>query len=706
MFDRDRTRKEQPGKKIQVQLAHVATPSMDRVDYGLAIAIKMCALILSLIGLVVLSGWRFGFNDVLSFGKNFIPMADETALLFLLTGLAFLIVHLRLKRKILQYFYISLILFIGVSALLTLFDYFTDYQWNFSDYLGSKSALKNGIIVGKMSYTTAICFILLSLSFALIRTKTKNYTVILGSMVILAGYVILVGYTDRVPFFYNGKDIPMSWLTAIAFIISGLGLLFAAGKEKAPLRIFFGDSTRARLMRRILPVIFLLMSIHDFIEAYYQKDFNSFSSLINSVTDVVALLIVGIIISFITRSIGNSIDSYIAKIKKSEQELVKAKEHAEESDRLKSAFLANMSHEIRTPMNGILGFAGLLKEPNLSGEEQQEYIQIIEKSGERMLNIINNIVDISKIEAGQMELNYTDVNINEKIEFIFEFFKPQVKEKNMQFYCKKALSTQEAIIRTDGEKVYSILTNLVKNAVKYSVEGYIEIGYQKKEAILEFYVKDTGIGIPTNRQNDIFDRFIQVDSSDKKAFQGAGLGLSISKAYVEMLGGRMWVESKVGEGSTFYFTLPYNAESESTIELANFPALEKKEQWVRKIKILIAEDNEASEILLSIIVKPYSNDILYAKTGREAVECCRANPDLDLILMDIQMYDLNGYEATRQIRTFNKDVVIFAQTAFGLSGEKEKAIKEGCNEYLAKPINKVQLLSFLKTYFQQKPNPS
>ena len=242
-------------------------------------------------------------------------------------------------------------------------------------------------------------------------------------------------------------------------------------------------------------------------------------------------------------------------------ELLIAKERAEESDKLKSAFLANMSHEIRTPMNGILGFADLLKEPNLTGEMQQKYIEIIEKSGLRMLNIINNIVDISKIEAGMMNPCFKNLNVNEKIEFIYHFFIPETERKGIKLYINKTLPTKDAIIKSDGEKLFSILTNLVKNAIKYTQKGLIEIGYflknDKEPAELEFYVKDTGIGIPEDRQNAIFGSFIQADISDIKAHQGAGLGLSISKAYVEMLNGKIWLESEVDKGSVFYFTLPY-----------------------------------------------------------------------------------------------------------------------------------------------------
>jgi len=381
-------------------------------------------------------------------------------------------------------------------------------------------------------------------------------------------------------------------------------------------------------------------------------------------------------------------------------ELVIAKEHAEESDRLKSAFLANMSHEIRTPMNGILGFSGLLKEPGLTGDEQQEYIRIIEKSGARMLNTINDIVDISKIEAGLMEFHIKETNINEQIDFIHTFFKPEMDRKGIKFFSKKSLPLKEAVIITDREKIYALLTNLVKNAIKYSNEGIIEFGYQKKDETLEFYVKDTGIGIPKDRQSAIFERFIQADITNKRAQQGAGLGLSISKAYVEMLGGKIWVESKEGIGSTFYFTLPYNTEPEEMKVVGKAVSAQDKKNEIKNLKVLIVEDDKTSEMLLSITVKEFSKEVLKASTGNEAIEICRTNPDLDLILMDIQMPDLNGYEATRQIRQFNKDVVIIAQTAFGLSGDREKAIEAGCNDYIAKPIKKDELLSLIQKYFK------
>ena len=408
----------------------------------------------------------------------------------------------------------------------------------------------------------------------------------------------------------------------------------------------------------------------------------------------------------------------ITEQKKLTFDLVAAKEKAEENERLKSAFLANMSHEIRTPMNGILGFAGLLKEPGLSGKEQQEYISIIEKSGARMLNIINDIVDISKIESGLMEVHISETNINEQIEYIYTFFKPEVEKKGMKFFFKTRLNTKEAVIKTDREKLLAILINLVKNAIKFSFGGTIEFGYNlvgnhvethiethvdthgSASPQLQFFVKDTGIGIPKDRQEAIFDRFVQADIADKRAFQGAGLGLSISKAYIEMLGGEIWVESEEGKGSVFYFTIPYNIDPEVEITIKKADSGAEETNHIKPIKILIAEDDEGSAMLIAIAVKTFGKVVLQAKTGLEAVEACRNNPDIDLVLMDIKMPVMDGYEATREIRKFNKNMVIIAQTAYALIGDREKTLEAGCNNYISKPLIKDQLLALLMKYFK------
>jgi signal transduction histidine kinase/CheY-like chemotaxis protein len=382
-------------------------------------------------------------------------------------------------------------------------------------------------------------------------------------------------------------------------------------------------------------------------------------------------------------------------------ELIIAKDKAEESDKLKSAFLANMSHEIRTPMNGILGFADLLKEPGLSGEEQQNYIRIIEESGARMLNIINDIIDFSKIESGLMLVDLKQSNINDQLEYIYSFFKLEVEAKGVQIAVKNVLPKKEAVIKTDPEKVFAILTNLVKNAIKFTMTGSIELGYTKKLDYLEFYVRDSGIGVPKDRHDVIFERFIQADITNKMAHQGAGLGLSITKAYVEMLGGEIWLESEVGKGSVFYFTLPYNGEPEEKITVENILQYENTDNYGKNIKILFVEDDRISELLFDKISKMFGKEILKARTGFEAIEISRSNPDIDLILMDMQMPVLNGYEATQQIRQFNKDVIIIAQTAFVHQEAFKSSKSAGCNDYISKPIKKENLFALIQKYFSK-----
>jgi PAS domain S-box-containing protein len=398
--------------------------------------------------------------------------------------------------------------------------------------------------------------------------------------------------------------------------------------------------------------------------------------------------------SFILSSIDD-----ITNRKHTEFELIKAKEKAEESDRLKSIFLTNMSHEIRTPMNGILGFTELLKEPKLSSDEQQDYIKTIQMSGTRLLDTINSIVDISKIESGLIQVNIKETNINDQIEFIYKFFKPEAEIKGLQLLLKNSLPSNEAIIKTDNEKVYAILTNLVKNAIKFTFKGSIEFGYAKKGEFLEFFVKDTGVGIPKNQKETIFIRFRQGSESYNRGYEGSGLGLSIAKSFVEMLGGKIWVESQEGKGSTFYFTIPYNTLPEEKTQIENVTIEIDKEVPLKNLKILIAEDDEISFSFLSKTLQNISCEILHAITGVEAVDACRNNPGLDLVLMDIRMPLMNGIEATRQIRQFNKDVIIIAQTAYAFAGDSEIVLAPGFNDYISKPINQLLLKELIYKYF-------
>jgi PAS domain S-box-containing protein len=372
-----------------------------------------------------------------------------------------------------------------------------------------------------------------------------------------------------------------------------------------------------------------------------------------------------------------------------EQFLVAAKEKAEESARLKSAFLANMSHEIRTPMNGILGFLDLLKEPDLSEENKLSYINIVTKSGNRLLDTINDIIEISKIETGEMQVILTQVNIPELLTYYHEFFRQQTDQKGLSFIVRNKLPQDVISCITDRMKLESIVSNLLKNAIKFTVKGSIELGCYLDGNNIVFYVQDTGVGIPADRVNVIFDRFVQADLSNSRPHEGSGLGLSIVKAYLKMLDGKIWVESEPGNGSCFSFLIPCCAaiSDEESVKSINIRKVE-----LLKNTILIAEDDYASYLYLESLLSGKDLNILRTTDGEATVKAVQENPELSLVIMDIKMPGITGLEATRQIRKFNKTIPIIAQTAYALAGDRELVIEAGCNDYISKPVKPGELL--------------
>jgi PAS domain S-box-containing protein len=386
----------------------------------------------------------------------------------------------------------------------------------------------------------------------------------------------------------------------------------------------------------------------------------------------------------------------ITEKKKLWSELVTAKEKAEESDRLKSAFLANISHEIRTPMNGILGFSELLKEPHLSGEEQQEYIDLIQQSGERMLSLINDLIDISRIEAGETMLQISETSVNRLLHELYAFFKPQAENRGLQLNCSTGLKDRDCIIETDSTKLNQVMTNLIQNALKFTAEGHIDFGCTKKGTMIEFYVEDTGIGIPPELQSRVFDRFRQLDNSLTRNHEGSGLGLCISKVYVEMLGGSIHAESGSGSGSRFIFTLPYNPPGTVTSMDNEIPDAVEEPLPPPSLTILIAEDDEVSRVLLQKSIKGENIRMLSAVTGIEAVEMVRRHPEIDVVLMDIKMPQMNGYEATTLIKQIRPELPVIAQTAFSMADDRQKALEAGCDGFIMKPVKRHELLELMK----------
>jgi len=319
-----------------------------------------------------------------------------------------------------------------------------------------------------------------------------------------------------------------------------------------------------------------------------------------------------------------------------------------------------------------------------------------------LLNIINDLISISKIESGQMDIWYSEPNINEQIDFLFNFFAPEAKQKEIQLITSCALPNSSAVIKTDREKLYAILTNLIKNAIKFTNKGYIEFGYQTTNEYLLFYVKDSGIGVAFDKQKSIFERFVRATNDLHGEYEGAGLGLAITKAYVEMLKGKIWMESEEGKGTCFYFTLPFefSTTNDGSEAIKHTDFIEDKVKFSEGV-LLIAEDDEISAKYLLHILKSCNSRLLFARTGSEAIEKCIEVPEIEMVLMDINMPGMNGFDAAGKIKALRPGLPILAQTAFALDEDKEK-YGGNFDGYVTKPIKaealKAKIGAFLKNF--------
>jgi len=381
------------------------------------------------------------------------------------------------------------------------------------------------------------------------------------------------------------------------------------------------------------------------------------------------------------------------KLTISNEELIKALELAEENDKLKTAFLQNISHEIRTPLNVITGLIQLINNFEISPEERFEYSEIMEKSSRRLIEIVNNVLDISRIETGQLKVNYRNFSLNTVLKDIFSSFYLESKDKGIKFEYHAPFADGEDIIETDNGKLNQILTNLVKNSIKFTENGKVEFGYEQKPDFIQFFVKDTGIGIEETMKEKIFDRFVQAQNNFGKLYDGAGLGLSICKGLSELLGGTIWFESIVGKGTNFYFTIPHQSKKVMVDNEIKIPSYEIGN---RSLNILIAEDDDLNFLYFDKMMKSLKHKVIRAKNGREAVELCKTHLDLDVILMDIKMPEMDGMEATRIIKTFNTETPVIALTAFAFNEERESIVSAGFDEYVSKPIRIEDLFKAIK----------
>jgi PAS domain S-box-containing protein len=392
----------------------------------------------------------------------------------------------------------------------------------------------------------------------------------------------------------------------------------------------------------------------------------------------------------------------VSDLMRIENELKEARDRAEESDRLKTSFLANMSHEIRTPMNGIVGFANLLRDPGLADDKRDLFLKHIDHSSNQLLNIIDDIIDISKIESGQLKISNKPVRINGILDEIYSSFFHRIRgdapgQKRVDFKLVKGHESNDFTIVTDDFRLSQIFNNLIGNAIKFTKEGHISFGYTlKNHRHVEFFVSDSGIGIPNNKLRLIFDRFGQVNQERSLQPTGTGLGLPISKSLVNLMGGEMWVESTIGKGTTFYFTLPLIIEEpmeEPQVLISN-----KTYNWSNR-NILVAEDEELNWQFVREMLRQTGATIHRARNGREVVSQTRKlRPDA--ILMDIKMPEMSGIDAARKIRGFNDTVPIIVQTAFVMAEEKEESILAGCNHFVTKPLDRTTIMELIDSYFK------
>ncbi len=393
----------------------------------------------------------------------------------------------------------------------------------------------------------------------------------------------------------------------------------------------------------------------------------------------------------------------ITERKRTEKELLRAKEKAEESDNLKTAFLSNMSHEIRTPMNAIVGFSQLLSNPNFDQQKKDIFVEQISINSESLLKLIEDIIYISKIEAGKIEIIKTDCSLhklmNELHTSFLEHKRRMGKEKvDLKLYLD--IINEEPVINTDPQRFKQIMTNLLSNALKFTDSGYVEFGYKLQEDnYLLFYVKDTGMGINKEKLRYVFDRFTKVSANKTKLYGGTGLGLSITKHLVEYLGGEIWVESIENKGSTFKFTHPFekhqaNTHSEEHLSLPDISDL------LKDLSILVAEDEEINFLFLKETLNQAGADVDWAKNGQEAINLAKEN-NYDLVLMDMKMPVVDGYEATKKIKEFNATVPIIAQTAYALPDERQLGYEAGCDDYLSKPIDPINLIRLIQRFLSR-----
>lgn len=442
--------------------------------------------------------------------------------------------------------------------------------------------------------------------------------------------------------------------------------------------------------RQLLFVCFILLInvlVIFFIDFSYPQLINNYDSDIARIIDVyTGVLMYGAFIFVL--------------ISQAKRKLHNEYEKAKRSDNLKTAFLANMSHEIRTPMNGILGFSELLDDDELTPEQRREYINIINERGRHLLAIINDILDIAKIDSNQLDVSKVTFDLHHLLDDILLSYKNEQKQndkEHIKIILEKAVDEEKSFITSDDLRLRQILNNLLSNALKFTKTGFIKFGYTIQGNKLEFFVQDTGKGIAKEKQPIIFERFRQEEETYTRQFGGTGLGLSISRGLVELLGGNIRFDSEEGKGSTFFFTIPYNPSREVSAIYEKKDPVKIEYDFSDKL-VLIVEDEDYNSELLRFYLKETEARLLFAKDGKIAVDLCRSDPSINIIIMDIQLPVMNGLDATMEIRKFRGDIPIVALSAYVYEDDKKRYFDAGINDFLAKPVKSEKLKEIMSKY--------
>ena len=512
-----------------------------------------------------------------------------------------------------------------------------------------------------------------------------------GPVLTVIPYISLVVFSLLYYLAYKGKMLSLvKWVTVFTTLsLVNLIWVFNFGSHSPVLYLFVIIFSYLIFMldgkQLLLAGIFLIINVAVlyFIEINNPGIVGNYPSRTARVEDVYTGIFLNLFLIFIMMRGAKNI--YISQYKK-----------AKKADQLKSSFLANMSHEIRTPLNAIVGFSNILAEEELSAEERKQYVSIINSSNESLLRLVNDILDVSMIESDQLKIETKECDLSKIMTELEETYLLKLKANNIPSIKIVNSSPDESyFVTTDCERLRQVLINLMDNAIKYTEEGFVEIGYEVEKRDLLFYVKDTGIGIKPSHLEYLFDRFYKIEDDNTKLYRGTGIGLYLTKKIANLLGGNIWVDSKFGKGSHFYFTIPKTGykvgkkDIKTSKEQVNEDVIKMPKE---KVKLLIVEDQLSNQEYYRAILSDSPYKIIPAMNGLEGVEAFKQNPDVKLILMDIKMPVMDGFEALKEIRKIDKNVTVIALTAHAMTTDKQLCFNAGFDGYFAKPLNKNQLL--------------